>query len=200
MKFVTQRQVYSLLIHRDFDLTNTHSINIPLVFHPDLLWLWQLIIICQPLTVEGHRWTCTQVNNLPLYHLCLLLLQHLSYEQMDVFIIIVTLCSCNLCMKYLNRLLLGSIFIFLLKITLHLSTFSLVVILLLAVCTFTQLWLSISFFPLSPLSFILCLSFLLPKVSNKCGLESWLGFLRLFLHQNMIDDCVGTQFIFRSGE
>ena len=141
-----------------------------------------------------------EVDNPPLCHLCLLLLQYLSHEQMDVFIVIVTLCSCNLCMKCLSRLLLRSTFTFLLEVALHLSAFGLVVTLLLAVCTFTQLWLFISSFLLSPLFFILCLSFPLPKIGNECGLGSWLGFLRLFLHQNVIDNYKRTQFIFRSGE
>ena len=91
---------------------------------------------------------------------------------MDVLIVIITLCFCNLHMKCLNRLLLGSTFTFLLEITLHLSIFSPVVILLLAVCAFTQLWLSISSFLLSPLSFILCLSFSLPKLSDEYSLGS----------------------------
>ena len=89
-----------------------------------------------------------------------------------MLIVIVTLCSCNLCMKCLSRLLLRSTFTFLLEIALYLSAFSLVVTLPLAVCVFTQLWLSISSFPLSPHSFILCLSFPLPKVSNECSLGS----------------------------
>ena len=150
--------------------------------------------------IGGHGQTCTWVDNPPLYYLCLLLLQHLSHGQMDVLIIIVTLYSCNLHMKCLSRLFLRSTFIFLLEVVLYLSAFGLVVTLLLAVCAFTWLWLSISFFLLSPLSFILCLSFPLPKVSNECSLGSWLGLLRLFLHQDVIDDCVGTQFIFRSRE
>ena len=91
---------------------------------------------------------------------------------MDVLIVIVTLYSCNLCMKYLSGLLLRSTFTFLLEVVLHLSAFSLVVTLLLVVCAFTQLWLSISSFPLSPLSFVLCLFFSLPKMSDECGLES----------------------------
>ena len=91
---------------------------------------------------------------------------------MDILIIIVTLYSFNLYIKCLSRLLLRSTFTFLLEVMLHLSVFGLVVILLLAVCAFTQLWLSISSFPLSLLSFILCLSFPLPKVSNKCSLGS----------------------------
>ena len=107
---------------------------------------------------------------------------------MNVFIIIVILCSCNLHMKCLSRLLLRSTFTFLLEVALHLSVLGLIVTLLLAVCTFTQLWLSISSFPLSPLSFILCLSFSLLKMSNECSLRSWLELLRLFLHQDVIDD------------
>ena len=87
--------------------------------------------------IGGHRQTYTQADNPPLYHLCLLLLQHLSHEQMDVLIVIITLCSCNLRMKCLSRLFLGSTFTFLLEIALHLSAFSLVVTLLLAVCAFT---------------------------------------------------------------
>ena len=47
-------------MHRNFDLTNTHSVNIPLVSHLDLLWLWQLMIICQPLIIGGHGQTCTR--------------------------------------------------------------------------------------------------------------------------------------------
>ena len=91
---------------------------------------------------------------------------------MDVFIIVVTLCSCNLYTKCLSRLLLRSTFTFLLEVMLHLSVFGLVVTLLLTVCKFTQLWLSIRSFLLSPLSFILYLSFSLSKVSNECSLGS----------------------------
>ena len=123
-----------------------------------------------------------------LCHLCLSLLQHLSHEQINMLIIIITLCSCNLRMKCLSRLLLRFTFTFLLKVALYLSTLGLVVTLLLAVCAFTQLWLSISSFPLSSLFFILCFSFPLLKVSNECSLGSWLGLLRLFLHQDVIDD------------
>ena len=91
---------------------------------------------------------------------------------MDVLIVIVTFCSYNLCMKCLSRLLLESTFTFLLKVMLHLSAFGLVVTLLLAVCAFIQLWLLISSFSLSSLSFILCLFFPLPKISDECGLRS----------------------------
>ena len=87
--------------------------------------------------IGDHGQTCTQVNNPPLCHLCLSLLQHLSYEQMDVLIVIITLYSYNLYMKCLSRLLLGSTFTFLLEITLHISVFGLVVTLLLAVYVFT---------------------------------------------------------------
>lgn len=77
-------QIFGLLLYCNLNLTDTYSINI----------------------FRGHEQTGIWVNNPSFSYLCFLLPQHSSYKQMNVLIIIITLYSHYICIKYLSRLLL----------------------------------------------------------------------------------------------